>query len=296
MTERTVLCVDGESEVDDVATAVGEVESVTAVTRTSAADAATVIETTALDCVVTEYGLADGTGLDVLRTLRTEQPQTPCVLFTDVRPREIDTASVGNLVTEYLSKDLPNATERLGGVVADVISHSAQVGFPLPEGEGDRLESLARYDLAELPVEASFDRLTDLVADHFETPIAFVGLIEEDAENILACHGAEWGRLTREETVCTHSMLQEDVLVVEDLQADERFAGNEGIQNLGVRSYAGANMTAPEGHVIGQLCVLDHEPRTYSADERRRLQQFAETAMEILDLRQSLREARELSA
>ncbi|RQH00296.1 GAF domain-containing protein [Natrarchaeobius oligotrophus] len=71
---------------------------------------------------------------------------------------------------------------------------------------------------------------------------------------------------------------------------DKRFSENEQLENLAIVSYAGANMTAPNGQVIGQVCVLDHEPRTYTAEERRLLQQYAETAMEILELHQTVLE------
>jgi GAF domain-containing protein len=83
-------------------------------------------------------------------------------------------------------------------------------------------------------------------------------------------------------------MLQEDVMVVEDIDADSRFSENQQLKNLGIVSYAGANMTAPNGQVIGQVCALDHEPREFSAHERDTLQQYAETAMEILELRQAV--------
>ena len=155
----------------------------------------------------------------------------------------------------------------------------------------DRLDALARYDVDDLPIEESFDRLTDLIASHFDVGVAFIGLIERDEENFLACHGADWDRLTREQTICTHSMLQEDVMVVEDIANDARFNRNPQLENLGIVSYAGANMTTDDGHVVGQLCLIDFERRSYSADEKRDLQQFAATAMEILELRQQLRES-----
>jgi GAF domain-containing protein len=88
-------------------------------------------------------------------------------------------------------------------------------------------------------------------------------------------------------------MLQEDVMVVEDIAEDARFSENEHLENLGIVSYAGANMTAPNGQVIGQVCLIDFERREYDAVERAELQDFAETAMEILELRQTVREARE---
>ena len=293
MTVRTVLCVDTGDAVGTVADAIDDTDTLSAVTATSVAAAADVLAGESVDCVVTEYDLPDGTGLDVVATIRAEQPQTPCVLFTDASPTEIETESFEDLVVEYLTKDLPDAYERLGFVVDDVITHSAQVGFLVPDDERSRLAALAEYDVEALPIEESFTRLTDLMADHFDVPVAFVGLLEQDRERFLACHGADWGSLTREDTICTHSMLQDDVMVVEDVREDGRFSENETLRDLGIRSYAGANMTTPDGQVIGQVCLIDHEPRSYDAAERERLQQFAETAMEILELRQQLLEARD---
>jgi GAF domain-containing protein len=290
---RSVLCVDAADDASATVEAVEAEETLTAVEATSVAEARERLDERSFDCVVTAYDLPDGGGLDVVAAIRDDQPQTPCVLFTDVPPSEIDTASFEEVIVEYLSRDLPDAHDRLGFVVDDVIAHSAQVGFLTPENEQGRLEALAAYDVDELPIEDSFDRLTDLIASHFDVGVAFVGLLEKDEENFLACTGADWDSLTREDTICTHSMLQEDVMVVEDIRADARFRENETLEGLGIVSYAGANMTTPDGQVIGQVCVIDYEPRGFSEAERAELQQFAETAMEILELRKTVREARE---
>ena len=291
MVEHTVLCVDTEGGVADLADALEDDPDLDPVTRTSVADAAAFLETESVACVVTEYDLPDGTGLDVVGTIRDAAPQTPCVLYTDVTPGEIDTSSFENVIVEYLNRDLPDAADRLGFVVDDVIAHSAQVGFLVPDDEESRLEALDAYDVDELPIEESFDRLTDLIASHFDAAVAFIGLIERDEEDFLACTGADWDSLTREDTICTHSMLQEDVMVVEDIDEDKRFAENQQLRDLGIVSYAGANMTTPEGQTIGQVCLIDHERREYDDRQQAELQQFAETAMEILELRQSLLDA-----
>ena len=292
MGTRTVLCVDEPEGVEEMAEAIRGEDGLEPTTATTVAEAGDRIESEAVDCVVTEYDLTDGTGLDVVGHLRRDDPHTPVVLFTGVSPSEIDTASFEEMIVEYLNRDLPDAPDRLGFIVDDVISHSAQVGFLVPDSEGSRLEALAEYDVDELPIEESFSRLTDLIASHFDAAVAFIGLLEEDEENFLACTGADWDSLTREQTICTHSMLQEDVMVVEDIRADDRFNENEVLENLGIVSYAGANMTTPDGHVIGQVCLIDHEPRTYSESQRAELQQFAETAMEVLELRETVRDAR----
>ncbi|WP_136718147.1 GAF domain-containing protein [Halorientalis salina] len=292
MSDRTVLCVDAADDIESVSSAIDAEDGLTAIEATSVEDATDRLESGSVDCVVTEYDLPDGTGLDIVETLRETNPQTPCVLFTDVKPGEIDTASFEEMIVEYLNRDLPDAVDRLGFVVDDVITHSAQVGFLVPDSEQSRLEALGEYDVEELPIEDSFSRLTDLIASHFDAAVAFIGLIEKDEEDFLACTGADWDSLTREDTICTHSMLQEDVMVVEDINEDKRFSSNETLHNLGIVSYAGANMTTTDGQVIGQVCLIDHEPRQYSEAQRQDLEQFADTAMEILELRQNLRAAR----
>ncbi|WP_211334065.1 GAF domain-containing protein [Halopiger aswanensis] len=283
---------DSDQRVSSVASTIDADDGLTAVEATSVDAATETLADEPVVGVVTAYELEDGTGMDVVDALRAEAPQTPCVLFTDVSPADIDTESFEEVIVEYLNRDLPDADDRLGFVVNDVIDHSAQVGFLAPDDEDERLETLEEYDIDELPIEESFDRLTDLIADHFDVAVSFIGLIEEDEENFLACTGADWDSLTREDTMCTHSMLQEDVMVVEDIADDKRFNRNAQLENLGIVSYAGANMTAPNGQVIGQVCVLDHEARGYSPAERETLQQYAATAMEILELRQTVRESR----
>jgi CheY-like chemotaxis protein len=291
MPDRTVLCVDTEDAVSKTASAVAEDPSLSPVETTTVADAQAALSEREFDAVVTEHELTDGTGMEVVDALREESPQTPCVLFTDARPGDIDTASFEDLIVEYLGKQLPDAHDRLAFVVDDVITHSSQVGFLLPDNEEERLEALAEYDVEDLPIEDSFDRLTDLIASHFDVAVAFIGLIERDEENFLACTGADWDSLTREETICTHSMLEEDVMVVEDISDDKRFSANGSLQNLGIVSYAGANMTTASGEVIGQVCLIDHEVRSYDEEERAELQQFADEAMEMLELRQRVLDA-----
>lgn len=291
---RTILCVDTEDRVSSVSAAIDAEETLEAVEATSVDAAKRTLATEPVVCVVTAYELSDGTGMDVVQALRETAPQTPCVLFTDVRPGEIDTSSFEETIVEYLNRDLPDAHERLTFITNDIIDHSAQVSFLAPDDEPERLAALSNYDVDELPIEESFDRLTDLIASHFDAGVAFIGLIEREEERFLSCHGGDWDRMTREDTICTHSMLQEDVMVVENLAADKRFSENQQLLNLGLVSYAGANMTTEDGHVIGQVCLLDYEERSYSEAERTELQQFASTAMEILELRQSVRDGRSL--
>jgi len=225
------------ADAPDISTIVDSEDGLTAIESSTRSAVEANLQDESVDCIVTGYELEDSTGMDVVDTVRAESPQTPVVLYTDVPPGEIDTASFEDLIVEYVNNDLPDAEDRLGFIVDDIINHSVQVGFMTPENEDSRLEALAAYDVEELPIEDSFSRLSDLIASHFDASVSFIGLIEENQENFLACIGADWDSLTREETICTHSMLQEDVMVVEDVREDKRFSENETLALLlGVNS------------------------------------------------------------
>jgi CheY-like chemotaxis protein len=292
MSDITVLCADPDGTARAAVTErLTDELGMETVTAGSVVDAREQITSREFDCVVTEYAFPDRNGLEVVDQIRHESPDTPCVLFTEVTPTELDTEQFEGLIVEYLSKNAPETYERLGELVQDVWTHRSQVGYLLPENETERLEALQKYDVEDLDFEDTADRISQLVASHFDVPVAFVGLVERTEENFVACHGADWESLDREDTICTFNILDDGVMVVEDLREDHRFRDNDSLASLGIRSYAGANMTTSDGHNVGSLCLIDYEPRTYTDQQRAELQQFADEAVEQLELRRRLRDA-----
>lgn len=285
MSEYTVLCVDTDDAIDEMRTAVAANDQLTPVGRTSVEGALDALDAESVDCVVTDDDLPDGDGPTVIEAARDQTPPTPCVLFTASDPTTIETSTFEAVGIEYVDRESSAAVDRLGFLVEDIITHNAQAGFLVPEDEQSRLDALAEYDVDSLPVEESFARLTGLIASHFDVDVAFIGLIDRTTEQFVACTGADWESMDREDTICTHSMLQKEVMVVEDITEDARFQNNEALHELGIVSYAGANMNTPEGKTIGQLCVIGHTPRAYSEAERDDLEAFADLAMELLELR-----------
>ena len=113
MASNTVLCVDTGDGLTETTTRLAEEPRLDPVERTTVADATDYLESESVACVVTEYDLEDGTGMDVVRSVREAAPQTPCVLYTSTRPNEIETDAVEEVIVEYLNKDLPDAGDRL---------------------------------------------------------------------------------------------------------------------------------------------------------------------------------------
>lgn len=164
----------------------------------------------------------------------------------------------------------------------------ADLDVPLPDDERERLDALAAVGADDLAVEDSLSVLTDVLVERFDVAVAFVGLVGAEEETFLASTGADWAPLAREDTVCTYSLLEDGVTVVEDVRRDERFADVAALDRLGVVSYAGADVTAPDGHAVGQLCLVDDAPRAYDDAERAELTKYADAASEMLARRRHL--------
>jgi len=285
-TDLTVLCVDPAMEIRDGLVEEFETRANFVATGADSVESAlNTVESTDVDCIVAEYDLGDGTAFDLFTAARKRHPNLACVLFTDVGHGDIDSSSFRDTVADYLPKGVPNATDRLVDVVRNAVVNRTQVGFPIPPDEDERIDALSEYDVDELSAVDSFDRLSALIASHFDIVVAFVGLVDEAEEKFVACHGADWQTLNREDSICTYAILDEDVTVIEDVQADPRFEHNETLKQLDIRSYAGANLTAPDGTVIGELCLIDDTPREYTETELEDLRLFAEEVSEQLELR-----------
>lgn len=245
---------------------------------------------TAVDCVVTEYDLDDGTGLDLVAEVRSVSPDTACVLFTDVPLDDVDTASFGGAVAEYLRKGTGDARAELAALVDHSLSFLSQTAYPLPEDEGARIAALGRYADDPAGLDAALDRLTALAAGLFEVDTAFVGLVDAHHEDYLSCHGADYDTAPREDTICTYAILDDEVTVIEDVADDPRF-DREKLVAADIAFYAGAPITTDDGQAIGSFCLVDDEPRSFSAVEAEHLRLFAAEAMDQLELRRRLADA-----
>jgi len=292
MADLTIACVDGDPAARSE-TREALVDDHDVVSCGSVSEAADLVRTEDIDCVVTEYSLPDGSGLDLTRLLRDRSPDTPVVLFTDVSPDRIDSARYQDVVVEYLPKDMPEARKLLGRLVENVVAQRTQVAYPLPPEEDDRLAALAQYDRPGMEAAETFDRLTTLARAHFGVDVAFVGLVDAHEERFLACAGEDWETLDREDTMCTHTILEDDMMVVEDVNADPRFADNDRLAELDIAAYAGIPLRTPRGATIGAFCLTNGEPRSFTEAELTDLQLFADEAMEQFELRRRLEESEE---
>lgn len=145
--------------------------------------------------------------------------------------------------------------------------------------EEARLAALCSYGILDSAPEASFDRLARLASTICGMPIATVTLVDRDRQWFKARVGLEVSQTPRSVAFCDHTIRSTQLHEVPDAHADGRFAHNPLVTGPPfIRFYAGAPLVAPEGQVLGALCVMDHVPRTLSEEQREMLCMLAEQA------------------
>lgn len=148
--------------------------------------------------------------------------------------------------------------------------------YGVPADEVQRLqvlESLAVCDLAPIP---ELDRITRLAARHFQVPMAMVNLVAAELQWTQSVHGETPRTLPREHSFCAHTILRDEPLVICDAREDARFVNNPLVARPpGLVFYAGYPIRSLAGHPLGALCLIDQQPRAFSASEVLDLQDFA---------------------
>jgi GAF domain-containing protein len=116
-------------------------------------------------------------------------------------------------------------------------------------------------------------------------PIALITFVDRDRQFFKSQTGlppelAKARQTPRNVSACGHVVAKNQVIVIEDLARDRRFANNPLFKEHGIRFYAGIPLLAPNGQPIGSLCLMDMKPRQLSGREKRLLQEYASEVME----------------
>lgn len=166
---------------------------------------------------------------------------------------------------------------------------------PLPPDEERRLRSLLGLEVLDTAPEAEFDAIVRAAAAVCGTPISLVSLVDADRQWFKAQVGLPEARETpRDVAFCAHAILGEGLFEIPDARLDLRFADNPLVVGFpNVRFYAGAPLKLRDGSVAGSLCVIDHQPRQLSDQQREVLAHLGVAAANALEGRRALLAERE---
>lgn len=157
----------------------------------------------------------------------------------------------------------------------------------LPPDEAARLRSLHQQQILHILRESVFDELVRLATLIFHLPISLIALVDAEQVEYLANEGLP-GQVQqpRGEALCSYVVRDNKAVVFADVTgANQHQLTSEAIAAAHARNlqfYAGVPLRTPDHRSIGTLCVLDHQPRTFSEVEQQVLEQLAQVVTQTI--------------
>jgi GAF domain-containing protein len=149
-----------------------------------------------------------------------------------------------------------------------------------------RLEEIRRYGILDTPPEASLDRISELAAELFDVPVSLITIVDEERIWFKSVFGLEGvTQIGLDPGLCASAIQQSEPYVIESARTDPRAIANPLVTGgFGLQFYAAAPLETPGGHRLGTLCVIDREPRVFSARQGKILSRLASIVMDEIEM------------
>jgi GAF domain-containing protein len=122
------------------------------------------------------------------------------------------------------------------------------MSFPTGPHEEERLQTHLETGALESKPDPALDKICEEVRAYFDVLICTITLLDPARQPIRMAKGLETRETARDAAFCNYTILSDEVFMVEDALADERFRNNAFVTGAPyIRSYAGAP-DLPEGH------------------------------------------------
>lgn len=132
--------------------------------------------------------------------------------------------------------------------------------------------------------QPSFEDSVRMAATLASTPMAAISLLGKKCQWFKAEVGLHVDSTPIEQAFCRYTVLGPEVMVVPDATLDARFRDNPLVTSGTIRAYAGAPLVLHDGTPVGALCVIDTEPREFTAVETQLLEVLARQVVVQLQL------------
>lgn len=143
--------------------------------------------------------------------------------------------------------------------------------------ENERQHLSARHYLGRVPSDAGLQHAVDLTARSFGSPIVAVNVLDRSHQHTIAAHGAAPATIARSDSLCDRVVRSGRPWVANNL--------HHSWGDTVIRSYAGVPVTGREGVPVAALCLIDDQPRQFTATDVKELTAAAVVVQDQLELR-----------
>ena len=159
-----------------------------------------------------------------------------------------------------------------------------------PANESGRVTTLKSDSILDALPGKEFDAITLLASRVCETPIAFIRLFLDDRTQWdKSGYGKKNSLLSVEDSISAAFFPQVGmVLEVSDTRSDDRFCHHPMVTGEPfIQFLTAVPICTLEGHVLGTLCVMDHQTRVLGKMQIESLQILADQVLHLLDLKKN---------
>jgi signal transduction histidine kinase len=137
------------------------------------------------------------------------------------------------------------------------------------------------------PDDRDFAEVVELAASICGGDAAGIGVRRGEEYHVPITFGIAPQVFPAEDTFCQLTMRTEEVLAVEDAWADPEFGSHahQGGPFGAARFYASAPVRAPNGVMVGRLCVIGDQPKHLTSMQLRALETLALSVSKLIELR-----------
>ncbi len=164
--------------------------------------------------------------------------------------------------------------------------------FAYDHNEEARLAVLKSYNILDTAEEKDFDDLTILASAICQTPIAFIGLIDDNRQWLKSRKGIAATDNPIGLSFTKHTIAAGNgITVIEDISQDERFAEDSLLNGeKEISFYAGVPLINADGFALGSLCVIDEKKKQLTEEQTNALKIIAKQVVDKLELKKTAKE------
>ncbi len=157
---------------------------------------------------------------------------------------------------------------------------------PIPANEELRIKNLLSYGILDSAEEKDFDDLTELIAQVCNCQYALIAFMDMDRLWFKARREIEPKEIPRETSFCSYTILQDDVMVINDTTKDTRFLDNPHVKKgCQISFYAGTPIISSAGYNIGTVCAMDKKAKSvFTPKQKKALKIIAHQVTALLEL------------
>jgi signal transduction histidine kinase len=135
--------------------------------------------------------------------------------------------------------------------------------------------------------ESDLQAIVDLLRTLCEVEIAAIGVSDDTEFHYVVTAGLEPQGAPREASLCQWAMGTPGTFVIPDASRDERTRTSPFVDGtaMSLRFYASSPVYAPDGGMVGRLCVFDSQVKELTAVQEQALATLADSVSKILHLR-----------